>query len=147
MHKKVNYEHSAERGQSLVELAISFTILLLLVAGTVDFGRAFFTWVALRDAAQEGATYASIDPTNVTEIQNRVYNILEGSGAVPDPRTNVTVVRTIIGDACLGHTVQLDVDYPTFPISMPFLSSVLGSETLAIRSRIQDTILRPTCGE
>jgi len=49
-----------EKAQSLVELAVSLTFLLLLVAGVVDLGRAFFTYIALRDAAQEGAVYAAI---------------------------------------------------------------------------------------
>jgi len=147
MQKSANLTNPSERGQSLVELAISFSILLLLVAGAIDFGRAFFTWVSLRDAAQEGAAYASIDPNNLAEIEHRVYNILEATNAIPNPQANVTVDRTIIGEACLGYIVQIDVDYPSFPISMPFLSSVIGSETLVIHSTIQDTILRPTCGE
>lgn len=146
MHKLKNQKPS-ECGQSLVELAISFTILLLLVAGAIDFGRAFFTWVSLRDAAQEGAAYASIDINNLAEIEHRVYNVLESANAIPDPQTNVSVVRTIIGQPCLGYTVQVDVDYPSFPITMPFLSTVLGTETLVIHSTVQDTILRPTCGE
>ena len=147
MHKPVNPKNNSERGQSLVELALSFTILLLLLSGAIDFGRAFFTWVSLRDSAQEGAAYGSIDPTNITEIENRIYNVLESSNAIPDPRTNVTVSRTIIGQACLGYTIQVDVDFPTFPITMPFLSSVLGTETLSIHATVQDTILRPTCGQ
>jgi hypothetical protein len=147
MRKVQDHKNQSEKGQSLVELALSFTILLMLLAGAIDFGRAFFTWVALRDAAQEGAAYGSIDPTNVTEIENRVYNILENSNAVPDPRSNVSITRTIIGQACLGYVIQIEVDYPTFPLTMPFLGTVIGRETLSIRANIQDTILRPTCGQ
>ena len=147
MKKMVDRTRKSEQGQSLVELALSFTLLLLMLAGAVDLGRAFFTWVALRDSAQEGAAYGSIDPTNVTEIENRIYNVLESSNAVPDPRTNVSVTRNIYGAACLGNVIEVVVDYPTFPLTMPFLGSVLGRDTLAIHSTIQDTILRPTCGE
>ncbi len=49
-------------GQSLVELAISLTVMLLLLAGAVTFGMAFFSYVAIRDAAQEGALYGSFNP-------------------------------------------------------------------------------------
>ena len=49
-----------ERGQAIVELATSLVILLTLLAGVVDLGRALFTWITLRDAAQEGASYASV---------------------------------------------------------------------------------------
>jgi Flp pilus assembly protein TadG len=43
-----------EKGQSLTEFAVSVVILLILLAGTVDAGRAFFTFMSLRDG-QEGA--------------------------------------------------------------------------------------------
>src|SRR5512141_1498049 len=51
-----------ERGQSLVELAISLTVMLLLLSGAVTFGMALFSFVAMRDAAGEGALFASISP-------------------------------------------------------------------------------------
>ncbi len=51
-----------ERGQSLVELAISLTVMLLLLAGAVTFGMALFSYVAIRDAAQEGALFGSFNP-------------------------------------------------------------------------------------
>jgi hypothetical protein len=53
---------SITRGQSLVELAISLTVMLLLLAGAVTFGMALFSYVAIRDAAQEGALYGSMYP-------------------------------------------------------------------------------------
>ncbi len=67
-----------EQGQSLVELAMSLVILLTLLAGLVDFGRAFFTFVALRDAAQEGAAYASIINADPLEDSNDVTAYCQG---------------------------------------------------------------------
>ena len=52
----------SERGQSLVELAISLTVMLLLLSGAVTFGMALFSYVAMRDAAQEGALWGSFNP-------------------------------------------------------------------------------------
>jgi len=42
-----------EKGQSLVEFAFGLVILMILISGIVDLGRAFFTYMALNDAAQE----------------------------------------------------------------------------------------------
>lgn len=61
-----------ERGQSLTELALSFMIIMFVLSGLVDLGRAFFVVIALRDAAQEGAVYASVHPTDHLGIVNRV---------------------------------------------------------------------------
>lgn len=47
-----------ERGASAVEFAIILPLLLLVVAGVVDFGRALYTKVILTNAAREGARAA-----------------------------------------------------------------------------------------
>lgn len=142
-----------ERGQSMVELALSFTILLMLVAGVIDLGRAFFTWVALRDAAQEGALYGSICPPDpgtgdITHIEERVRDTssepvdmsLPSDGSDPD----VDVIITI-GGTSLGSPITVTVIYDQFPITVPFLGTVLGSDTLTIRASITDSILDPEC--
>ena len=46
-----------ERGQSLVEFALSSVVLLLLVGGLVDIGRAIYISEALSNAAREGARH------------------------------------------------------------------------------------------
>ncbi len=65
-------EHQKESGQSMVELAVSFVVLMILLAGVVDIGRLAFTYLAMRDATQEGASFASIFPYNNFEIIERV---------------------------------------------------------------------------
>ena len=52
----------AERGQSLVEVALTFPILLLILSGMIDLGRLYFTYVALEDVVGEAALYLSINP-------------------------------------------------------------------------------------
>lgn len=46
-------------GSSIVELAIVFPILLLLIVGTVELGRLFFTYTTLAKATKTGARYIS----------------------------------------------------------------------------------------
>lgn len=48
---------SAQRGQSMVEFALSSVVLLLLVSGLVDIGRAIYVSEALSNAAREGARH------------------------------------------------------------------------------------------
>ena len=49
----------SERGQSLVELALVLPLLILLLAGIADLGRAFFSYIEITNAAQEGARAGS----------------------------------------------------------------------------------------
>jgi len=137
---------SNERGQSLAEMAMMMSFLLILLVGVVDLGRGFFVYLALRDAAQEGALFGSTDPTNVTDIETRVRNsssLLENISV--DPHANTTVVVTIDGSACTGGGITVRVTYENFPITMPFLGSIIGSQTVPISTAITDTILNPAC--
>lgn len=48
-----------QRGQSLVEFAISSMVLLLLAMGLIDLSRAFYFSVAIQGAAREGARHGA----------------------------------------------------------------------------------------
>jgi Flp pilus assembly protein TadG len=50
---------SNQSGQSLVEFALSSVVLLLLVGGVVDIGRAIFITEGLANAAREGARHGA----------------------------------------------------------------------------------------
>jgi len=52
------------RGSALVEAAVIMPVMFLMLAGTMDFGRIFYTGVALASAARAGVQYASFTPGN-----------------------------------------------------------------------------------
>ena len=60
----------SEHGQSLVELAVTLPILILILLGTLDVGMGIFSYSMLRDAAQEGAFYGSFNPANKATSAN-----------------------------------------------------------------------------
>lgn len=49
----------AQSGQSMVEFALSSVVLLLLVGGLVDIGRAIYVTEAISNAAREGARHGA----------------------------------------------------------------------------------------
>ena len=71
MKTPFNTHKKSQRGQSLVELAISLMVILMLLMGAIDFGIALFAYVSMRDAAQEGAVYGSIEPDDADGIVTR----------------------------------------------------------------------------
>jgi TadE-like protein len=48
-----------ERGQSMVEMALAFPILLLVLAGTLEVGKYFNDYLTILDATREAARYAA----------------------------------------------------------------------------------------
>ncbi len=135
-----------ERGQSLVELAISLTIILLLLAGAVDFSIAYFSFSAMQDAAQEGALYGSINPTDEAGIITRVRR----ASTTPVDLSNEDLVDVKVTlpeapeDACEGNEIRVNVIYD-YPISMPFIGTYIGSQKITLNASVTDTILQPVC--
>jgi Flp pilus assembly protein TadG len=62
VQRRAQLKGRAARGQSLVEFALVLPILLLLIGGLVDLGRAFFTAVSLNSIISEGAHWAAAYP-------------------------------------------------------------------------------------
>jgi Flp pilus assembly protein TadG len=147
-----------EKGQSLVEFALTLIIIMTLLAGAVDLGTAFFIFIELRDAAQEGALYgataAVVDANN-----NGKYDVGESlnTGAIearvrqsstsPANLTNVattTVTVTATNPPCAGGGITVTVRY-NYTLSMPLIGGILGTQTIPITATMTDTILKPSC--
>ena len=129
-----------ERGQSLVELAMSLTVILLLLAGAVDFSIAYFSFAAMQDAAQEGALYGSIHPDDEDGIKARI----RGASTNPVDLSNqdlVTVGVSVSGNGCEGDEVTINVMYD-YPISMPFIGAIIGTQQIKLNASVTDTILQ-----
>jgi Flp pilus assembly protein TadG len=63
----------AARGQSSVELAFAVPAMVMLLVVAADFGRLFYTYVAVVNAARAGAQYGVLNisnAANTTGIQN-----------------------------------------------------------------------------
>lgn len=52
---------SLEKGQSFVEMGISFVFFMFFIMGMLDLGRLYFQFVALEDAAGEAALYLALN--------------------------------------------------------------------------------------
>lgn len=96
----------SERGQSFIELGLSMVFLLVLLAGVMDLGRVIFTYIALRDAVQEGAAYAAIEPDNCGLAIKRIRE--HTSGAVDLNEINADISVTITYRVANGAGVTTD---------------------------------------
>jgi Flp pilus assembly protein TadG len=94
---------TGDSGAAAVEFAILLPILILVIAGIVDFGRAYFTQVTLTNAAREGARAAVLrlpDADVTSRTQAAIPDPLDGgvtviAGTCPATGgTNVTVTVT-----------------------------------------------------
>ena len=61
-----------ERGQALVEFALIFTMLVVLLFGIAEFGRGWFYANAVSNGARDGVRYASMQPK--PNFRDRVHD-------------------------------------------------------------------------
>jgi Flp pilus assembly protein TadG len=78
-------KRSRQQGQSLLEFAMVLPILLLIVGGVIEFGRAYYQYNTLSKAVREGARYMSssdYDPIEMAQCRNLcVYGNSTGAGS------------------------------------------------------------------
>jgi len=128
-----------ERGESLVEFAIGITFLLVILAGILDLGRAYFSYIALQDAAQEGASYASIAPGDLSGIRERVRTTSSGPIDFLSFKDSQIDVR-LIGGSCAGSGIKVTISFD-FNLVAPFFSGNI----LPLSAEATDTILQDSC--
>lgn len=55
-----------DEGASILEVALLLPILLLLLVGAVDYGRGYYAAIEVSSAAEAGALYGTLNPTDTT---------------------------------------------------------------------------------
>jgi Flp pilus assembly protein TadG len=133
----------------MIEFAITMIIVLILLVAVADFARAFYTYISLRDAAQEGAVYGSMCPSNIDRIEDHVRFSSNFPVDLTD-ETHVQVICTFLntGSACGSETpvpgtgIRVVVNYDNFELTTPLLGSFLGGQTLDLSATVEDIILR-----
>jgi Flp pilus assembly protein TadG len=119
-----------ERGAELVEFAFALPLLLLVVAGIIDFGLLFKDYEVVTNAAREGARLGTLPDYTPADIQARVTSyavaggLVAGDVSVPAP----TTVPLDLGGGKVVTAIQVTVSYPhTFWVIGPIASLVGGS--------------------
>jgi Flp pilus assembly protein TadG len=131
-----------QKGQSLVEFALGSIILLMMLAATVDIGRAFYTWIVVHNMAGEGAEYLAYNPTNDCTLncssfddtyQGRARNVASRmtGGALDQAKINTVTLESPISAANRCPTVPFTVTV-NYKMDDLFLPGILGVPYLNI---------------
>ena len=93
-----------ERGQALVEMAITLPLLLLMLMGIMDMGCYFYNQMSVENGSREGARYAIVhaeDTTLSTDVTDLVQGMVVGPGTLTVTLTkagndiSVTVTKAV----------------------------------------------------
>jgi len=118
-----------ERGAALVEFALALPLLLVVLAGIVDFGFVLQRYEVITNAAREGARLATLPGYDATSVEFRVRNYVQQGLAINTaalntamPSGNVTTTYpTIAVPVTGGGTANLNTALVTVYYSHNFL--------------------------
>lgn len=151
-----------QQGQSLMEFALSVTLLILLFSGAIDLGRAFMTRIILDTAVSEGAHWVAAypgcllygaafgDESNVVNapascqgtnsIFTRIRN--ESDLLLPGSVTGVWLTKPTSRDYWYqvqpGDTFMISVSYKV-PLITPLMQAMFG-DTLSLQVNVQEVV-------
>jgi Flp pilus assembly protein TadG len=119
--------NGCRRAQSALEFALVLPLFLLLAVGTIEFGRLFFSYAELLQAAQTGVRYGAVlgnyypEQSMIDVVKARSPGGTSDTvtiSSVTSP-TDSTVVAPI--DRLAGNVLTVQVDH-THTVLMPLLS-------------------------
>lgn len=124
------------RGQALVEFALIVPILLFLLVIAIDFGRLFFSYIQINNAAREGAAAGMSAPTGLVAITARAQqetNAQAQRGESPITVTTSCVDQAGVPIACSlatggagsGNRITVNVNEP-FTFLTPLIGGFFG---------------------
>ena len=114
----------SDAGQAVVELALVFLVLMTLVFGGLEFGRAVNAWAIVTSASREGARTAAalctLNPACSTSVQTSVDSALTG--------LDVATARWTMdgGPYVAGGPVMVHVEYDVAPLTPLIAAFVPG---------------------
>lgn len=93
-----------DAGQALVEFALILPLMLLLLFALADFGRAFYTWLVVTNAAREGARVGATQ-ASTNAIEDRIYDAI---GPLDPADLTISLINV---QGPRGEPIEVDLTY------------------------------------
>ncbi len=123
----MNTRHRSH-GQSLVEFALCLPLLIVIMLGIFDLGRAFHAFVIISNSAREGAYYAAMHPDDATGVVNRCLAEAHASG-VALTSANISLATSGVSGSPATVSVQ-------FPFALLW-SQLVPGQVIPLRASAQ----------
>jgi Flp pilus assembly protein TadG len=126
-----------QRGQAVIELALTLPLLLIVVFGIIDFGFMFQRYESVTNAAREGARLGILQSAGytATEAQNRAISYLQASGLNGPLRA--------CGAAVVKDSMCAQLTTQTVPIAGSTPAKSVNQVTMIVEYDHEHTLLGP----
>jgi Flp pilus assembly protein TadG len=134
----------SERGQALLEAALITPVVLLIMVGIFEVGRAFQTYQVVTNAAREGARAAVVPGADPVTVKGIVKKYMEDGRLAKAATAEITVNQAAsidVNGTSIGATL-VTVDYPfEFVVLQPVAQLVKSDSTAGQALTMRSTSL------
>jgi hypothetical protein len=119
----------SEAGAALVEFALILPLLLTLMIGVLDFGKAFNYWIDETHLASEGARFAAVNSNPGASSNLSLQQWILSQMETGEQKAKASVCISTVGNVpyTVGNPIQVKVQYPH--TWLPWLHNRLGFPT------------------
>ncbi len=120
-----------DSAQSLVEFALTLPFLMFLLAGVIDLGRLYYSYITILNASREGARYGAArayDPAGIVS-----HTRAETTGSAVNP-SDLIITSICLPSCSQGNTIQVSVQYNSFQL---ITTTILGGGTIPMEATTQ----------
>lgn len=129
-------------------MSVGFVLLLIILSGLLEVGRAYYIYIGLEDGAGEAALYLSIDPdcrtaadgSQCADPNNAEYRARNAGGENVDwSSADITIERPAVYG--VGDPVTVTITYE-LPLITPFIPRFVGINPVYLTTEATQTIIR-----
>jgi Flp pilus assembly protein TadG len=113
-----------QRGQALIETALTLPIVLVISISIFEFGRALQVWQLLTNAAREGARVAVLPGATSDGVKERVLEYM-AAGGLQNHNANQVSVNSNAEITMSGNAVSASQITISYPYSFMVLNPVM----------------------
>lgn len=130
-------------GQGLIEMAIVITLLLFLLVGVIDIGRAFNNYIVVTNSSREGARYGSRRPFDQPGIITTARaEAMKSNVPASDISVQVDCMTSGGGsvdcdNASAGDTVRVTTEY----LFETILGAIIGKDDFVLRNMTEMVVV------
>lgn len=123
----------SQRGAVAVEFALILPVLLLILMGTIEFGRVFSQFQVYNGAAREGARCAAVQATTFSDcvVQTRIDEAASPYEVAGPANVSLTCTDSTVGDPVTVSWLQ------DFDLDIPFWGDVTLDRTIKATFRCE----------
>jgi len=118
-----------EKGQAMIEMVLIMPLILLIMAGVIDFGRVIHAYVVVVNAAREAAFAGAVEQVSDSDLGTLIADELQRGGVTEGTATSTITYQSQGSPTAQTINVDISYEFPLITLVLPFPSVTVQTQT------------------